>query len=195
MSAEAKSEIAIKSPFDLSIFCDPESSRFSIQTPFVKQGQLCATDGRILVCVTVPPGTLESEGRTPNVLPLIEPVGFVKEWHPLPDVNSTCIRCDQKGNHERPCDCMHGICTCKCGCSHECEACEDGVIKSRCDCWVKFGNRFIATWMAQKIAVIPGVMWGVTPKDAEVIDGPIYLKFEGGCGAAMPLMDMEQSHV
>ncbi len=168
---------------DLSKFCDPDSSRYSIQTPFVQAGFRYSTDGRVLVEVPAPgePDSCEPDKRYPQCAPLLNGFELVKEFHPLPDAPdcndchgsgySDCKDCGGRGEHE-----------CSCGHEHECQSCDDG--KQICGCFATFPPHDVATHYTELLRTLPNCEWGCPPKNKR---GVIFLRFDGGRGAIMPL--------
>jgi RNA polymerase subunit RPABC4/transcription elongation factor Spt4 len=64
------------------LFCDAYFPRYAIGDPWVKDGTLYATDGRIAIAIDADLPDTNDGRRRPNVEELlVEP----KEWHPLPD--------------------------------------------------------------------------------------------------------------
>lgn len=182
--------MSIETKIDLMPFCDPDmDSRFALQTPFVQGGVLYATDGKIMAtlpAVGESDTVRENNGRLPHGCDNIM-LGYSSiaenEWHEMPGPNLDCATCDGNGRAECPHCYGDGAHECKCGHSHDCGNCTDG--KVTCDCTVAFGNRKVASWLAEKMRKLPGVSWGVASTDP---GDRVFFRFDqGGRGCVMPL--------
>jgi hypothetical protein len=110
---------------DIMRFCAPQgTSRFAIETPYVKYGWIYATTGRIAVRV---PDVSESPPADACIPSLRQfdgyPFGLCTEPWPAPDglMVTTTAKCACAS----VCDCTDGVCTCgECGQGHTCELCD-----------------------------------------------------------------------
>jgi hypothetical protein len=176
---------------DLTIFCNPESSRFSIREPFVQGGVRYATDGRMMVAVPCP-DTPDSDPfdetgfrrNFPKMVDVLTGYDTVTIWSDLPAAPG-CEDCAGEGRKICPKCQGHGEHRCSCGCEHDCEWCDEKDNKVACECFAKCGTLCVATWIINRVATLPGVQWGLpeTSKARHII----FLKFDGGYGAMMPL--------
>lgn len=182
---------------DLSKFCDPESSRYSIQKPWVKNGYTYATDGRVLVRVDTAdePDTVAEPGsglRFPKADDILPPLAASEsDWLPWPKVEpcETCM-----ASNKIPCiECDgHGECNlCRCKTPHECGNC-DGTGSIDCETCTdiggfshRFGKAEIALKYAFAISALPDVKY--LPQEKP--DGVVRFRFDGGEGAVASLYD------
>jgi hypothetical protein len=123
-------------------FCDPESTRYCLSEPFVQNGFLCATDGRIAVQARC--DEADTEGKFPKMSFVIDQDAMCEtKWEPS-DIG--CGNCGGKGSttttkcHE----CKgSGVCencsgsgeeTClSCDRDHECDECDGSGNCHECD--------------------------------------------------------------
>lgn len=177
---------------DLMPFCYPDGdARYAIREPFVRKGVKYATDGRMLVAVPSPdePNSPDqsptgSRIKYPNCAEIFVGFDTVKSWHEFPSPSS-CRECNGVGRLECPKCHGHGQHKCTCGCEHECEWCDEKDNMAVCKCNLPFGKYRVATWIANRTRVLPNVRWGI-PIDHKQ-PGIIFLQFDGGYGAMMPL--------
>jgi hypothetical protein len=181
--------VSTETNIDLMPFCDPDTTRFAIRTPFVQAGVLYATDGRIMATIPAagePDTVREDGGRLPrDCASIMAAYGSIAEceWEEMPGPNLDCAECDGTGKAD--CSHCHGevIHECKCGHTHDCDNCEDG--KVTCSCTVEFGNRRVATWLVEKMRKLPGVQWAVASPEPT---SQVFFRFDqGGRGCVMPL--------
>lgn len=183
-------------PINLKDFVSKDViERFRIHTAWVlPDGRIAATNGWAAVVVDAEyadyesPIEQESVGKRPSVLVVFEKIEDVKEWSDkLPDYPE-CDRCHGLGQTVEVCDDCHGMKTLECdlGHSHQCESCDaKGFATTRCDaCAVMFGAKKITRLNANKIAALPGVVWG---EDSKCRTEAVFFKFTGGIGVCMPL--------
>lgn len=117
----------------ISAFCDDIGGRFSLGTPWVKDGFLYATDGRQIIRMhvgnrqgetfTIQPPHGDGEVKRPRTAKLFQEEILESAWS----------RCDVELPVDRPCDKCDGNGTKKCGhCQHvaKCGECANGVIEA-----------------------------------------------------------------
>ena len=123
--------------------------------------------------------------RKPKIDEVLHPCESITDRFPLPElpacaacggrgeITSTCPECGGSGNVI--CDLDH---------EHDCDNCDGtGDATDRC-CKVKIGNREIVRKYANKLALLPNLMWGVESDNPK---GAVFFWFDGGCGAVMPV--------
>lgn len=176
--------------FDLTKFCDSESSRYKLSRPWkIEDGRIVATDGRVLVCVDSDryDGELidTSTARVPDVTTILADIDQVTDWTPLPEPDN-CDKCNNTGEIVEGCRCFSGKCECpRCGKWHMCERCEgEGGTKRPChDCLVQVGTRTIRREIVNRLREIGSVEFGTAtdqPKDN------VCVRFDGGVGVVSP---------
>jgi hypothetical protein len=178
---------------DLKKFCDEEGR---CSEPFLKDGLAYCTDTRIALAVD--PGLYSgdildekqaSEKKVPKIAPVLADHAKVKEWKKFPKA-ADCKPCNNTGRLRRLCDECRGMGIVRCNMDHEhdCDWCDDDGMQDvncqHCPSGVKVGTRKIAMKYFRLCLTLPGVRWGVIGDDRDEI---MFLKFDGGFGAVMPL--------
>ena len=199
------SETANAAGIDLQQFCDGDSYRYCMGSPYVKGGYLCATDCRIAVRIpSDEPDRQAGEGRTPDLHHVFKGENFESVTEPLVISetirgNVECETCDSTGYlRHSPCPGCDGGGEVECdSCGHmdECETCDGygftgvgkcatcngrGVFKGDKNCIVQgacFDIRYI-----RKVQSLPGVKFKANGERMAcfVFDG-------GGQGGLMPV--------
>lgn len=128
--------------------CADKDTRYSLSKPFVRDGYLCATDGKIAVRAPTddpPSGKGPNVGELPWDIPVLGEcdIPLMPEFTPPP-----CEHC--KGTKKIKCDECDGggtiECVCPCGeCAHDvdCKSC-DGTGYTDCECNEGFGDVQVA---------------------------------------------------
>lgn len=193
---------------DLSMFCHKVHSRYDLHKPFVRNGWLTATDGRI--CVRIKTNLPDTKDiNVPDINAsfalctsiLSKPIGIV-----LPGTGvGACDDCEGNGTGGRICDICGGggRHECDCGVEHKCGECEgEGRIeKPDTVCWLcegegrgfadveiagcKFAGKY-TNMIARKFPTAKAVMMQAPDEYNATI---LYFRFEGGEGVLTSLKD------
>lgn len=161
------------------------------------ESHYAATDTRILIVFPKAwySGNVDAEGRKPRIDDVLKPMSGVTEWHEFPDIDK-CQKCRGKTiipvSQCKSCSGM-GTLECDLGHEHDCYGCNGtgNIYDEECPaCWdvmsdVAVGARHLSRGMANRAAALPGVRWGTANDDPT---GIVFLKFDGGYGAVMPVV-------
>jgi hypothetical protein len=175
---------------DLTPFCATESGRYALENPWRSGDVVYATDGRILIQVSVElcPDAVAPGGKVPNNCEsLLSAMDKVLGWMPVPSV-AHCDTCDDRCYTTKTCqECDgHGKHSCSCGDTHDCGKCggtgevESGLCKS---CQQVVFGRVIQAKFLRMIGRLPNAKIGAAPTSPSEM---IYFTFDGGKGSVMP---------
>jgi len=172
---------------DLTPYCSTDPLRPYLHAPFTQGGHTFATNGYILVRVTLRPDVLPPPENKPRADKL-----FARDWReptmPLPAFTlpeerlRECENCKGEKHNFHACEC------CEC----TCEACDDeGRVSSLNTVSVGLCGAFFAAKYARMLQPLPGIR--VAPsKDAM---SPMPFAFDGGEGLLMPLRTTLANHI
>lgn len=185
---------------------DPEYPR--CDKPLVDEGKLVASDGRILIVLDDPghysgdvykvvDGRFEFKGSMTHAYDwrqLLRPIEGISSWHPVPAVEGPPKHASPRWEVPLNCEDCDGAGTCRCRCGeidHPCPECK-GRGKSVSETAeleearerIAFGNADIARRYAWLVSTLPEVVWAAASDSSNSM---IFFRFEGGCGAVMPL--------
>lgn len=164
----------------LKQFVSVDLARLTITEPWIENGKLFATDGKILVMTDL----IDGFTRTNTLPPPPTNIKFVMadfpndpsahKWEPAPKVERPMVACGDCGGS--------GTHACSCGNVHPCPDCESGKTvdtkKNR-----EVGTRLIADHYLAKIAALPNCEVCVEGNQLD----PMPFRFDGGIGLLMPI--------
>lgn len=163
----------------LKQFVSVDPVRLSTTEPWIENGKLFATDGRILVMTDLIDGFARTNTLPPPPNGKLVIADFPNDpsahkWEPAPKVERPMVACGACGGR--------GTHVCTCGNVHPCPHCESGKIvdktKNR-----EVGTRLIADHYLSKIATLPNCE---VCMDGKEID-PMPFRFDGGIGLLAPI--------
>ena len=176
------------SPLDLQPFCSTDEVRPYLMKPFSRHGFTWATNGHILVRVTLRSDISDVDKKFNIAGPLqdFESASFFKPEYFLPPPVPApvgCAACDGRG-HEHDCP--------SCGCI--CGACDGkGEVNPENNMSVSIGPTPFSLKYIRQILSLPGIEIETLAADQSM--KPLFFRFDGGIGALMPLRSPHTDHV
>lgn len=172
---------------DLKVFCDPDSQRYDLSTPYVQNGWKYATDTRVAVRVEArgePDTVSERKLPTASVLNWMTPAQIADAtWHKLPEIppekKEKCEDCEGHGHYTKP----NGEPVMCQGQFVWCESCDGSGETVK---WqrVPFESVILRDDILRKIATLPNVEICVHPKQSMTVG----IRFDGGIGLASTMI-------
>lgn len=176
---------------DLTPFCDPDGTRYSLDRPWILGGWRYATDGRICIRIkTNSPDNVEwkrgscrdwyvrTDDRDEPRVPDVSGIGWkhflIDDWQPWPDANYVDgnVPCEADG-----CDVDYD--------PSACQACEGkGTVTG--PAYQQMGQAWIAVKYDKLIRQLSGAEWSFGGVDHEN-ETPVLFRFDGGEGIIMPI--------
>lgn len=173
---------------DLQPFCGTDETRFYLMKPFSREGFTYATDGCIMVRVTLRPDVPDTDKPFNQNEPLngVETATFFRpafELPPAPTAKGECTACDGRGyDHDCPdCECV-------------CEICDgEGNVDIERKMSTTIGPKIYSLHYVRMVLSLPGIEIAAHPKKSD--EKPLLFRFEGGVGALMSMRSERENHV
>lgn len=173
---------------DLQPFCSTDVFRPYLLKPFSRNGFTYATDGHVMVRVTLRPDVPDVDKAFNPDGPLqgIDGAMFSRPSFELPSApteKGECPACDGRGfDHECPdCECI-------------CESCKgEGDIDVERRISAAIGLKIFSLHYIRMMLSLPGIEMATLPN--QVDEKPILFRFSDGVGALMPLRSAWDNHV
>lgn len=173
---------------DLQQFCGDDPSREYLHKPFSRDGFTYATNGHIMVRVTLRPDVPDVDKKFNQNKPLegVETATFFRpafDLPPAPTETGPCKTCDGRGwDHDCP-DCQ---CVCQV-CKGQGDANPELIISTT------LGRQNFALNYVRQVLSLPNVEIAALP--AKDKGHTLLFRFDGGVGALMPIRGEKPDHI
>jgi hypothetical protein len=173
---------------DLMKFCYPDESYHDIHKPWLSDGVVYATDGKICVAVKPERTTTEYQVAPPpggkkfrDVKHLFD---FRRSFVDVPcGVIPDCEKCKNKYVVNAKCVWCRGfgLAECNMGHEHECDQCDGGFDEINCGCVMEIGGLHFRSMYINKIYGLPNLRFKIAD------NAVLWFEFDGGVGLLSPV--------